>query len=509
MKTKKKYIYTLVLLLSMVFSGCSLLEEPPFLSNENVYENAANAKAALNGIYAGMIDYTYYGNEFMFNTCIGSGFGVTKRGGNNNANIYNKSIAMLKPLAGSSQLNNLWKGVYIVIGRANDAIYSAVPFDVPTTTEEKEINDVIGQAYFIRAHSYFNLVRLWGEVPLRTEPTTMETVALAKAPIKDIYAQIISDAKKALELMNGSVGNGTPKPYAANMLLAKVYMTLATAPVSHQESGLNYWQLAYEEAKKVYGQYTLVTPYNNLFVEPSSDNNTESIFELQSSLGASLDFSRAFTPNNYTPLNTFGWLKVNVDVYDRHADTYPGDPRLAATYISTWTRQNNGSIEKDYPDNASRANFGVGFPFLFKLGAHDQTNLNSETTKNFMVYRYGELLLMLAEISNELDNGEQLGYIEELLNRVGLTPQAEYSGDQASFRTAIMKEYQFELLFEGEDWFTNRRRGYDYFLNNVILPHNNYSKFKDAVDVKLETDESTVMYFPFPDSEINSNEAID
>ena len=79
---------------------------------------------------------------------------------------------------------------------------------------------------------------------------------------------------------------------------------------------------------------------------------------------------------------------------------------------------------------------------------------------------------MLAEISNELQNGEQLTYLSEVLDRVGLDPHSDYYNDQQSFREAIMREYKFELLFEGEDFFTNRRRGYQWFLEHTIIPHN-------------------------------------
>ena len=63
--------------------------------------------------------------------------------------------------------------------------------------------------------------------------------------------------------MNGAVASGTPKPQAADMLLSKVYMTLATAPSDIQDTGLNYWQLAYDEAIKAYGAYSLFTSYDN------------------------------------------------------------------------------------------------------------------------------------------------------------------------------------------------------------------------------------------------------
>ena len=77
---------------------------------------------------------------------------------------------------------------------------------------------------------------------------------------------------------------------------------------------------------------------------------------------------------------------------------------------------------------------------------------------------------MLSEISNELQNGQEMTYVTEVLERVGLTPNVGYSGGQDSFRAAIMKEYQFELIGEGHDWFNNRRRGYNYFRDNIIIP---------------------------------------
>ena len=124
---------------------------------------------------------------------------------------------------------------------------------------------------------------------------------------------------------------------------------------------------------------------------------------------------------------------------------------------------------------------------------------------------------MLAEISNELQNGQQLSYVEEVLARVGLTPHNGYLSDQVSFRDAIMREYRYELLFEGEDWFNNRRRGHDWFLEKTVIPHNTQSldddgnviyTFKANIDNTLKTDES-IMRLPIPIEEVNSNELID
>jgi hypothetical protein len=504
----KNYKFTFLIILGLLFTSCSLEEEPPFLANENVYSSASNATSALFGIYEAMVQYEYYGNEFLFLTNINSGLMVTRRTGNRNNNSYNSTLSSLNPASGLVAIENSWIGIYQTIGRANDAINSATVFDNPSTSDELVINDVIGQAYFVRAFNYFNLVRLWGEIPLRVTPTTTETIHLAKSPIKEVYAQIIEDVKRAQQLMNGAVASGTPKPQAADMLLSKVYMTLATASNDTQDSSLNYWQLAYYEAIKAYGAYSLHDSYDNLFLGTNGNNTEESIFELQSVVGATLDHTRAFTPNWYTKAGTFGWFKINIENYDLHTATYPSDPRLVTTYVSTWTRGNNGSTERSYPTNTARSNFGNSFPYLFKLGSRDPNNAVRETNKNFKIYRYADLLLMLSEISNELQNGQEMTYVSEVLGRVGLTPHVGYSVGQDSFRTAIMREYQFELLGEGHDWFNNRRRGYNYFLNTIIIPHNIVAEDNESVDVTHKIEESSVMSIPIAVAEINANNEI-
>lgn len=505
MKTYKILLLSVICLLA---SNCSLEEEPPYLANVNVYNSAANAATAVQGIYSTLVGYDYYGHSFMQMTFLNSGFSVTRRQGNNNNSVDNATLASLKSTSNDDYLRRSWSSIYSMIARCNDALASMSPSESPSNPEELGFNDAIGQAYFLRAFNYFNLVRLWGEVPLRLRPADTETFNLAKSSIPTIYNKIIEDTKAAQKYLNGTIGNGTVKVYAADMLLAKVYMTLATAPASQVPASADYWQLAYNEAIKVYGKYSLVSNYDNLFRVATANNTTEAIFEIKSSVAATLDHTRAFTPNFYTQANTFGFCKVNVPVYDRHVSAYRTDPRIGVTYIARYTNTGNGNLIRTYPDILSRNNFQNATPYLFKLGSRDPSNNARETTQGFKVYRYADLLLMLAEISNELQNGQQLGYVTEVLRRVGLNPRAAYTAGQASFRDAIMEEYAFELLAEGHDWFNNRRRGYTYFLNKVILPHNNFRLFNPNIDVTLNTVESEIMFIPIAQDELNSNTLI-
>lgn len=500
-----------IILSIFILHSCSLEENPPFLENKSVFSDANNATTALNGIYEKMTNYDFLSTMYVSVLNNTSGFFVTGRRGQNKNNPYNSTQASLKPQAGDRDLNRLWDAHYRTLSSANDAIKGINPVEgIGLDAEQTKLNDILGQSYFVRAWIYFSLVRLWGDVPLPLEPTTADKIHLPKTPAKDVYEQVISDAQNAAKYMNGAMGVGYPKQYAANMLLAKVYMHLATADAALQDVGANYWQLAYDEAIKVYGQYTLVSDFAHLFDDNESENTEESIFEIQFSEMVTSDYGRVFTPQWYLNVNTFGQQQINAEVYDRHEAAYPGDPRIASTFLSEYTQTNNGNTITTYPTRAVRpsGNWRFSFPYSFKTSLKNTALDTRNHNRNVVLYRYADLLLMLAEISNELQNGEQLGYVTELLARVNLSPRADYSMGQDAFREAIMDEYTFELLGEGHDWFNNRRRGYQWFRDHVIDPHNNYSGFIAAIDVTHETDESIVMYLPIPSDEINTNEQI-
>ena len=155
----------------------------------------------------------------------------------------------------------------------------------------------------------------------------------------------------AISLMNGNFGIGYPRQYAANMLLAKVYMTLATNPDLRADglSEMDYWQLAYDQAMQVYGQYSLVADYSSLFTD-TNENSSESIWELQISQdAANSQMGRNFTPWKYKLGQHFGWLRANADVYNHHTSTYPNDPRLEGTYLHSYNRADNGNLVTVYP----------------------------------------------------------------------------------------------------------------------------------------------------------------
>ena len=489
--------------------SCDLDEDPPFMDN-TLYNDPQSAEAARDGIYSGFTHYNAM-EQRMFVENGYSGLFTTRRGGNKLSSVWMNGVMKLNP-DDNVDNQNTWIGLYRIIARANAAIDNSTTDPDSTDPNQIRINDVIGHAYFSRSYAYFSITRLWGDIPVWTNLPEADNTSMAKTPSKEVYKLIVEDAILAKSLLNGSAGVGFPKAHAAQMLLAKVYMLLATNPELQDDdlSENDYWNLAYTEAKEIYnsGDYSLVPDYSSLF-DGTNENSTESIFELQNSQDAgNSQMGRNYTPWKYKAGQAFGWFSISADVYDYHFAHYPNDMRLDATYLHEYQRADTGGTVRVYPSNSSRSGFGNAHPYLFKHAEKDKSHTNQYNSQNLIIYRYADLLLMLAEISNELDNGEQLGYVSEVLERAGLTPHAGYLTDKDSFRDAIMDEYRFELLGEGHDSYNNRRRGYAYFLENTINRHNNNPNFKASVDVLLNDVESEVMFLDIPLLEINNNELL-
>lgn len=495
----KKLYKTLIVTIfcSLLVISCDLEENPPFLAEDNVYTTVDGANAALNGIYSSLINFSYYSADYHHATLYMSGLFVTKKASDKN------TIGSLAPEPSMNYTTNLWRTMYQTIARANDMIGN-----VPNNSDNDELNNILGISYFLRAHTYFNLVRLYGGVPLHTEPATSATLHKQRASLDEVYALIISDAEKAKSLMfePAMQNGGRPGKYAVNMLLAKVYMTLAG-----NDNSSSYWQKAYNEAIQVYGKYTLLSNYGDLWASVgTANNNAESIFEINFNEEYASRLTRLFTPNNAFPGRGWERFRANPEVIDAHMSAYPTDPRIGFTFKSEYVRSDNGSTIKVYPSR-SRGSFNNSYPYIDKYFIKDQTATTDANNYNYVHFRYADLLLMLAEIENELNGPTNAyPYVNEVLTRArntgGALEPANWSGlSQEEFRAAIMKEYHFELLAEGQDWFVGHRRGYDFFKTNYIDVHNNRND--KGFDI-VYPDNEKVMLFPIPSVEIDTNQEI-
>jgi hypothetical protein len=529
-----KYIKLFLILPLVFFVSCDLDESPPFL-DATLYQDVQSAEAARDGIYQALTGYDTQERR-LFIENLYSGLMFTRKGGGRVTSRDMSTLCSLKP-GYHMDAEFMWGGLYQAIARANGAIAAVNTVTTPSNADELAFNDVAGHAYFVRAWAYFKLATHWGDIPLWLELPSEGNTNKAKSPASDVYDQIVSDLQMAQTLLNGNGGVGYPKQHAASMLLAKVYMAKATnTDIQTMGGSMDYWGLAYSEALKVYnsGEYSLVSDYGSLFTV-QGENSTESIFELQIAQdAANSQIGRNFTPWKYKAGMHFGWFQVTAFQHDKHVAAYGGgqnwtgptlitsfpDKRYNATYLHQYYRADRtapaGNV-RVYPSAAWRGGMGSSHPYLFKWVEKDRTHSNQYNSQNVVAMRYAELLLMLAEISNELGNGQQMTYLNPVLSRAGLSPRAEFSAGQSSFRDAIMEEYQFELIGEGEDSFHTKRRGYQYFLDHTVLPHNNSfgkkvligaQKYQANREVKFSTNESEIMKLQIPLSEINTNELI-
>lgn len=507
----KKVIFSLSIILSISISSCSkLIEESPkgFLNDKSLFQSEAGVQAVLTGCYESISTYYYMGVGYQQFLSLGSGaFWTSHAGSIPLANMTTQSTDAL--------VNNTWSKSYTAINAVNGLI------DGMKNSPVKEAvgNRVLGEGYFLRSVLYFNNARTWGAVPLRLKITSTSDLHVPRTPLEDVYAQIISDLEMAKKLLPvpGEQVVGRPHKWAAYSLLAKVYLTMAG-----NDPASIYWSKAHEEAIQVYNAnvYKLVSPFKDLW-DVNKENSKESIFELQFSMagGSSNGLTQIFMPSStiYTPnqaSSPTSRIRAHKVTFDDFRNQYPDDPRINATFLYGDVPRKDGAILKIYPSSTG----SQGYPYIFKYA--DPAWVASVSNSNFIYLRYADVLLMLAEIENELNGpAGAYKYINEVLTRArdangnGIIETTEVSPanwegmSKGEFRERIMQERRFELLGEVHEFYDTRRRGTDY-LKAFFQHHNSHFLFNEKNDFKFPVDDASIkrlLLMPIPSDEINSN----
>ena len=351
-----------------------------------------------------------------------------KYNSNDRGTIWPEYVADFIEENTNGALSAKYSANYSVIARANQiiALIDGVDFD------ESVKNNIKGQAYFLRAFSYFDLVQYFGEVPLHLEPvTTLDESALPLSSVEVIYDQIIADASVAADLLPNKstqeIGRATSG--AAKTLLGNVYIVLKD------------WSEAETILKTVTG-YSLLPDYEDVF-DPASKNNSESVFEIQYKQGTEGFASNFFYTFLVQPITAEEITAVTgIPEVSRTIEGYNiPTPDIIGAYEAN-------DLRKEASIGYISAS-GVSYPYIKKYAhAHELTN---NTDDNFPVYRYSEVLLFLAEALNEQDKGsEALPYLNQVRSRAGLGNSAATT--QAEIRDAILQERRVELAFENKRW---------------------------------------------------------
>jgi hypothetical protein len=451
--------------------------------------------------------------------------------------------------ANNTGIENMYSGVYATIAVINDLIYNVSNSSMSEQAKQR----LNGEARFLRAVCYFDILRVWGKAPLSLSvATTIEEAHRSKSGVKEIFDAIIEDFKYAELYMpkKNEQAIGKPFNYAATAFLAKVYAHMATSeymfegetdPYSAQDRS-GFWQESYNHAKKVYNDkmYSLLPDFGSLW-RCRTNSTEESIFELQfnKTVGSNdWGFSTIPSQSTYTPKSTTGnnatRIRPSKVIYEWHkakytdSATYQVDPRITESYVVNQYYKNNlasspGGTILVYPSEGITGT-GERFPVLIKF-CDPQWTAGGTSEMNWIMYRYADLLLVLAEAANEIGDPDNLKFavVNEVLKRArgtgSLLPADWKSGDypdKETFREAVMKERLFEMPLEGHEWYDVRRRGKEWFVKMATEYNTGVEKYTISADItggldrriKVPVDAVSVrklMFLPIPYAELNNN----
>lgn len=401
-----------VMMMSVCFA-CDVLDVKPTnaIPAEDAFKDKKGIEKGIRGAYTAFQGLSYYGRTFLIFSDLAAdnlenpvdGTALDYRQVDNN-NILPENGAV----------GGIWSIAYDGINTANNVI-AKVP-GIPDMTEAEK-NSALGELYFIRALNHFNLVNLFGAIPLKTSPTSgVSNLNAPRVPVNDVYAQIISDLKFAESNITNTTKTRASR-YAAKALLARVYLY-------HGD-----YALAAEKATEVIdGPFDLI-PYNAIF---GDDGSSETIFEIDFT---DLVRNRIAEYNFPKTLNGRREVAPTADLLTAYES---GDARYTASLA-----------------------FAGQLPYAIK---YDDLSIGAD---NVIVLRLAEMYLIRAEALARTNGDIQAirDDIDMIRNRANLpdTPANTY----ADLLRVIEKERRVEFAFEGHRWFdlVRTNRAIDVLLN--------------------------------------------
>ncbi|GAB3988736.1 RagB/SusD family nutrient uptake outer membrane protein [Spirosoma daeguense] len=463
--------FTRSLLLATLLVGASSCANFVNLTPQDVipvsgfYRTEADIQGALTGAYGSM--RPIYNSYFQF----------TELPSDNTRTISASEVAhgpfdKLTWLTSFAPIASFWNNAYGVIAAANITLAHA---DQVTFARAAAKTQLVGEAKFIRALMYFNLVRFFGNVPLvLTEITAQEEAFnLVRTPIADVYAQIekdLSEAETALPATYTGANVGRATSGAAKALLGKVFL---------QEKK---WPQAEAKLAEVVagGRYQLLADLTKVF-GPGNDNNAEIVFACQylsTGNGEGNTFSYAFAPSTANATSVAAG-NSNIGTLDLFNAFETGDQRKTA-YVAV--------------DESVKPTNYYARKFVYNVMAV------GEGDNDWPIIRYADVLLMYAEALNR--NGKTdlaLTQLNPVRKRAGLGAKTVLSVTDTQL--AIEQERRVELCFEGHRWHDLIR--WDKAISTMIAFKAKYASLDGATSNMLPDAYRTL--FSIPETEVLLN----
>lgn len=535
------YYILLPITLICVMNGCSKnsLNSPPanLLANDLFYKTPAQSEQGIVGIYSLLRDI--HREEFLFmSECRSDNFWVNPTP--SGLREYSE-IGTFRAGIDLAQFSNVWNVWYSVVNNSNVAIDKIAAVDFGTSTILK--NQLLGEAHFLRGWAYFELARLFGNVPIIDRPMSPNEVASVKqSPASDVFENIIvPDLRKAVDLLpnrndmkssSGSsiAGQGRADKIASRAMLARVYMTMSGYPLRDASKKA----MAEEELKAVidYSEGNGNKYWAPDFLEwqkqwMSEYNNKYSIFAIQYRSGGrgnnAIFFYSYGVPLSITSFGMYGneiYCEKSLMFEFSKIQSSSGsvDRRGIGHSVLTgyqaegsWPTYSNtlDTFRTDNGDVVDVLTKSIVYKYLNSLKKRAElgftTNLETSMQNgqdwpvNFPVIRYEDVLLMYAEIlveKGQLSNS--LAIVNRIRKRVGCDELS--ITDRDKILAAIKNERRIEFFGEGVRWFDIVRWGeWKQIISTKFGRYNN----------PLGTSQANLIegryLFPIPLSQMNIN----
>jgi len=397
--------FALALALMGSLAGCdSILDQSPTdrLPDDRAIANAEGARVALIGAYNALQATGYYGRNLLL---MGD---LPTNDVDHTGTLTSFGLADANQLrADNDAVDLIWNAIYGGINRVNNILEKTPPL---ADLDDTEKNEILGEAHLLRALHYHNLVKLWGDVPIRLTPITSveEAADAVRSPVADVYAQINADLNEAGNLITNTEPTTQATVGAVHALRARVALYQGD------------YATAGAEADEVIDEgFDLAPDYSDLF-DPEGIATAEDIFKV------TFTAQQFNLEGFYYTAEAFGGRGEVSPAQDLFDAFEPGDARLAWSITTT----DDGALS--------------GSKWPTTVGAED-----------IHVIRFAEVLLIKAEVQardNELSGA--VATYNRLRVRAGLAPHTLGTEvtTQADVLAAIEHERRVELAMEGDRW---------------------------------------------------------
>lgn len=481
-KHRLKNVLSLLLICGFVTLSCEdqLLNREPKseLTTANFYNSASQVDGAVLGVYSSLQsrwDRDFVIHEVAADNAYAEYYALTDG---------MDQIELLDISDDNDEINNFWQDTYNGIFRANVVLGN---IDNPDNYSGNQREQYEGEAKFMRAYFYFDLVRMFGGVPEITSSqlSIQESKEIPRASEQEIYDLILSDLTDAVNMLPNPTEtvHGRASSAAAEALLGKVYIygENYTAARPYLESVLNEYN------------FELVDDYGDLF-NIETEENSEAIFSLAYTTNNGHSLSSIFNPNEGLFGYTSRGSRVIRPTWDLHQQFHEDDSRFEETImeeIIPW----NGSADDD-PDW-----FPIFSKFLVPdLGAND-------SGLDIPVIRLADVILLYSEVLYELEETEAaLTQINRVRERAFGDDSQNYTlsdiGTRDNFIDVLLQERRLEFVLENKRWFDITRTGRLIDILGGEL-EGRYNPSTGTAEMQQINAQEYMRYFPIPREQIN------